>query len=687
MISLTTTDNNQISGVSDTDNISSNNNINNINNNNNNNNNSDKPLKESNNNNNRNNNNNNSKKKKKRNKPEVQKSQSQPQPIDNIVPSSPEMTFSNKFGVLANSDDDFSGINNNNNNNNGAILNFNNNNNNQQMFDPTDIYGKDAKVEVTILTEKRKVCTVKELQHYLMWMMSDFQLSMPTWIFTRNKPLLDKLVLVNIPGVIAYKETAAANNKNQKVHLQPPSHYILTEYELIENGYPLARTNGTMEGWVQSTTTDENTVSLVASDGSNDTTMTITATTTTTTTTTTTEVNNNNGEFEMYAVDCEMCRTIEGLELTRISIVNEKKTVILDEYVKPKNEIIDYLTQYSGITAKTLATVTTTLADIQQRLLTLVKKNTILIGHSLENDLKAMKFIHDRVIDTSVIYPTGSTAKFPLRYLTKKYLSRVIQASSGGHSSIEDANAVMDLVKLKIAKGKNFATKMESYDSFFNRLHHYKKKSSFIDTIEEINQYSTTVVSCYKCGNDQQVTEKASKQVRGSSNFVCLRFSQIAEHYKSLDKTIQKPLGLISLEMKSNELQTTTTTTSSSSDNDKDSEKNTTTTTSTTTTTTTTIKATTTESKPAVVDESILKELNEWDGIPTDQKVFDLFANIDKSLTQIHENMTNNSMMVLVLGPGPNNDINKFRNDGNKQKDYLLALETAKEGLVMIGIK
>lgn len=47
----------------------------------------------------------------------------------------------------------------------------------------------------------------------------------------------------------------------------------------------------------------------------------------------------------IYAIDCEMCKTQDGFELTRISIVNWDGDVIYDTLVKPTNPITDYLTQ------------------------------------------------------------------------------------------------------------------------------------------------------------------------------------------------------------------------------------------------------------------------------------------------------------------------------------------------------
>ncbi|KAF0682590.1 Aste57867_25297 [Aphanomyces stellatus] len=160
----------------------------------------------------------------------------------------------------------------------------------------------------------------------------------------------------------------------------------------------------------------------------------------------------------MLAVDCEMCKTTRGIELTRVSIVDETYKVVLDEYVLPANPILDYCTRYSGITRETLEDCPNTLASIQSRVLQLVPAETILVGHSLENDLLALRTIHRRVIDTSLLYPhpKGPPFRSALRHLSSKFLKVEIQTGDDGHCSVEDATCAMKLAQLKIKKGPLF---------------------------------------------------------------------------------------------------------------------------------------------------------------------------------------------------------------------------------------
>ena len=131
--------------------------------------------------------------------------------------------------------------------------------------------------------------------------------------------------------------------------------------------------------------------------------------------------------------------------------------------------------RYSGITRALLASVTTTLRDIQDRLLkSILTSHTILVGHSLDSDLTALQITHPFIIDTSILFPhpRGPPIKSSLKYLANKYLNREIQKGHGstGHDSIEDALACLDLVKLKCEKGPKFGAQEPNLESIFKRM-------------------------------------------------------------------------------------------------------------------------------------------------------------------------------------------------------------------------
>ncbi|XP_030075876.1 RNA exonuclease 1 homolog [Microcaecilia unicolor] len=158
------------------------------------------------------------------------------------------------------------------------------------------------------------------------------------------------------------------------------------------------------------------------------------------------------GNPGVYALDCEMCYTKHGLELTRVTVINSALTVVYDTFVKPDSKVVDYNTRFSGVTEDDLNNVKTTLRDVQAVLLSMFSSDTILIGHSLESDLFALKLIHLTVVDTALVFPhrLGLPYKRALRTLMAEHLKRIIQDNVEGHDSSEDACSCMELMIWKI---------------------------------------------------------------------------------------------------------------------------------------------------------------------------------------------------------------------------------------------
>lgn len=114
--------------------------------------------------------------------------------------------------------------------------------------------------------------------------------------------------------------------------------------------------------------------------------------------------------------------------------------------------------RWSGITEEALSSANDTFDQVQAHVLSVLSATPtpILLGHSLESDLKALKICHPRCIDTAVIYhhPRGRPLKPGLAWLTKKWCGREIQnRGEGGHDPEEDARACLDLLNKKIENG------------------------------------------------------------------------------------------------------------------------------------------------------------------------------------------------------------------------------------------
>ncbi|SMR44917.1 unnamed protein product [Zymoseptoria tritici ST99CH_3D1] len=268
---------------------------------------------------------------------------------------------------------------------------------------------------------------------------------------------------------------------------------------------------------------------------------------------------------KVLAMDCEMCitspegQTPQVFSLTRVSIINWDGEVVLDELVKPADSITNYLTPYSGITASMLEGVATTLEDIQQKLLTILTPDTILIGHSLNSDFNALQITHPYVIDTTLIFPhpRGPPLKSSLKWLAQKYLNREIQKGHGstGHNSIEDARACLDLVKQKCEKGKAWGTSEASGESIFKRLARASRPKrdkanpsgddeprygAVIDWGEPTRGYGAQAKVTIGCESDAEVVagveralasdETNSSIPPGGCDFIWARFRELEAH-------------------------------------------------------------------------------------------------------------------------------------------------------------
>jgi DNA polymerase III epsilon subunit-like protein len=241
------------------------------------------------------------------------------------------------------------------------------------------------------------------------------------------------------------------------------SSLMVSKEQLVANEYPTAEVEGQSDGWVD---LDEALGPLDAS-----------------------------ADDKVLGVDCEMVRTSAGHELARISVVQSDGVIVMDEFVMPTNPIEDYVTEFSGITPALLEGVTTRVADVQDRLKHLMDSQTLLVGHSLENDLRAVKCTFTRVIDTALLYPRGkgSGMKHALRHLARLHLKRDIQqGGAAGHCSEEDAKAAIDLVLLRQQHGAPVG-KNDDSELLFDTVIRENVRTVVVDTPRVVSSLSADV--------------------------------------------------------------------------------------------------------------------------------------------------------------------------------------------------
>ncbi|XP_054280201.1 RNA exonuclease 1 homolog isoform X2 [Macrosteles quadrilineatus] len=157
------------------------------------------------------------------------------------------------------------------------------------------------------------------------------------------------------------------------------------------------------------------------------------------------------GGWGVFAMDCEMYWSTRGSELGRVTVVNAELRTVYDTFVKPEFPVTDYCTRMSGLTKENLGKAKKSFSEVQADMSKLFNNKTILIGHSLENDLKALQIVHPTVVDTAVVFKKSDDKKQALKVLASELLSEAIQ-NEDGHDSAEDAVTCLKLMLLKVKK-------------------------------------------------------------------------------------------------------------------------------------------------------------------------------------------------------------------------------------------
>ena len=142
--------------------------------------------------------------------------------------------------------------------------------------------------------------------------------------------------------------------------------------------------------------------------------------------------------LDVVALDCEMIYTTAGMSVARVSVVDGSGRPVFDQFVRLDDgvEIMfvfcllhlphilmsqnsDYNTRFSGVSTENHSSAVLTLTSIRTSLDALINSDTILIGHALDNDLKTLRIVHHRCVDSAHLFPhnAGPPYKRSLREL------------------------------------------------------------------------------------------------------------------------------------------------------------------------------------------------------------------------------------------------------------------------------
>lgn len=156
------------------------------------------------------------------------------------------------------------------------------------------------------------------------------------------------------------------------------------------------------------------------------------------------------------AVDCEMGSGRYGSnELILICVVDFLTgEILINKLVGPSSRIFDWRTRYSGvrrehmIRAEMIGDTLNGWRGARAELWKYMDENTVLIGHSLNNDLDAIKLAHHNIVDSSILAENavGIGPKWGLKRMCKQLLNINIQTGKKGHDCVEDTLAARELV-------------------------------------------------------------------------------------------------------------------------------------------------------------------------------------------------------------------------------------------------
>lgn len=152
------------------------------------------------------------------------------------------------------------------------------------------------------------------------------------------------------------------------------------------------------------------------------------------------------------AIDCEFVGVgPEGREshLARITVVNYHGSVVMDQFVRPREKVTDWRTWISGVKPSHMQNAID--FDTAQLKVAKLLSGRILVGHAVNHDLESLALSHPKSLtrDTSKHLPfrkNYAKGKTPsLKKLVKEIFGVDIQV--GEHSSVDDARATMLLYR------------------------------------------------------------------------------------------------------------------------------------------------------------------------------------------------------------------------------------------------
>lgn len=175
--------------------------------------------------------------------------------------------------------------------------------------------------------------------------------------------------------------------------------------------------------------------------------------------------------LQIASVDCDFCKTTQGLEVLRVFVVNRRREVVINEMVKPKGKIVDLLTDVHRIEPWEAAQARFSLLDIQEKLYSLCDQNTVLVGHDLNCDLKGLRIVHFRCADTKVLFNPQKRKNLNLRMLSKVILKKpILEPTDYPRTTMELCLLLLESRNRQTLPQRSFGSKQELITRIHTKL-------------------------------------------------------------------------------------------------------------------------------------------------------------------------------------------------------------------------